>query len=508
MADPGPNDAAPESDVGDTRVFWILFAVAAAVAVAPLCLASYLPMIDLPQHTAQLAIGKGWDNPSNHYQETYQFNWFVNHIIPRLLVMLFGTFLSLQAAMKVVVGLALVGLPASVVWLLHRLRSDLYWSLPTFVVGFGFSFCWGFFDFVFAVPLGVLLIVAGYDYATQPSRRRALALAGLALLCFLSHILVLGAAAAVAASLVVAGRLTLRQRLAGLGALASVAALALAFSLAARRFAVPSSHHIPLATAYGLQRFHELLTFQVGLVDPDGHRAALGALLLALPFVMGARPSRQWFRWVPVAVALLMFFWMPHDMFSVAFLHGRYAVFVLPTLLIALEPARSARRALRWLAFAVVIACLGLNGVDLLSFDAEARGLDPVLGQMRAHRRVMYLATDPSSDFVPYPAYVHFGSYYQVTRGGPVDFSFADFFGTRYRYRPEAEPHLPGGVEWAPGRFRWARHDGYRYDYLLVRGPVLPIWFVGMPAGVSYRLVVSRGPWHLLERADTRSLLP
>ncbi len=92
-----------------------------------------------------------------------------------------------------------------------------------------------------------------------------------------------------------------------------------------------------------------------------------------------------------------------------------------------------------------------------------------------------------------------------MKRGGPVDFSFAEFFANRYRYRPEADPNLPPNIEWRPELFRWALHDGYRYDYLLVRGPPMSVWFEG--AAVQYSQIAENGEWHLLAATPSPAAL-
>jgi hypothetical protein len=188
---------------------------------------------------------------------------------------------------------------------------------------------------------------------------------------------------------------------------------------------------------------------------------------------------------------------------------------VLPTLLLALEPRRretvgegegpapaGPRRVLgggawpRALTGALVAAQLLSVAFTFRAFDTEARPLDALLAAAEPHKRVLYLPTAPASAVSFSWPYSHFGQWYQVHRGGLVDFSFAEFFPMWYRYREEYLPGLPDEFDWRPGTFRWSVHHGERFDYLLVRGPVLPEWFEGSPERVYP--VAQRHEWTLL----------
>ena len=88
--------------------------------------------------------------------------------------------------------------------------------------------------------------------------------------------------------------------------------------------------------------------------------------------------------------------------------------------------------------------------------------------------------------------YLHVGCWYQVERGGIADFSFAEFFPNRFRYKPGMDPPLPYNFEWTPDAFVWAEHGGALYDYFLVRGTTLDP-FKG--ATTRIELVARHGEW-------------
>jgi hypothetical protein len=280
----------------------------------------------------------------------------------------------------------------------------------------------------------------------------------------------------------------------------------------------PSTTGTPVFGYWGWHRVAEFFSFQVGIEEHDPRGAVVGGVLMALPFVLGARPSRQLWRWIPFTTTVLAFACVPLSAIEVDLIYGRFAVFVLPTLLLALEPRRrdaekasGARRLSpgawqRGLASALVAVQLLSVAVTFRAFDAEARPLDAVLAAAEPHKRVLYLPTAPESAVSFRWPYSHFGQWYQVRRGGLVDFSFAEFFPMWYRYRQEYLPGLPDEFDWRPGTFRWSVHHGERFDYLLVRGPVLPEWFEGSPDRVH--TVTEQREWTLLGVRHTASAEP
>jgi hypothetical protein len=504
--------------------FPIALAGLALLAILPLWIGEYLPMVDLPQHAAQLSIGQHWNDPELGYPRYFHANWLTNQLFAYSVVQLFMIFLPLVPALKCTLSLAVVGVPLGVRLLLSRVGGSRWLSLLAFPVAYNFCFYWGFLNFIVAIPLGLCFIALAVGYAVAPSRWRALALVACAHFLFFAHVLVLAYSGLIAAALVLARAPSRRDKLIGCAALASVLP-AVAVWWATIQGLAPSTTGTPVFGYWGLHRLGEFLSFQVGVEERDPRGAVIGGVCLLLPFLVGARPAREPWRWIPLAVTMLAFFCVPLSAIEVDLIYGRFAAFVLPTLLFALElpPAKPAgasraepaeasraepveasppRRGLTLAggrqALAAALVALQLLSLTLTfrAFDAEARSLDSVLAAAEPHKRVLYLPTAPASAVSFSWPYSHFGQWYQVKRGGLVDFSFAEFFPMWYRYRDEQLPGLPDEFDWHPQSFRWSAHHGERFDYLLVRGPVVSEWFEGEPERV-YTVVQNR-EWTLL----------
>lgn len=478
---------------GSEWSFVVTFAGLALLAILPLWIGEYMPMVDLPQHAAQLSIGLHWQDPEFGYPRYFQPNWMTNQLLAYGVVKFFLAFMPLVPALKCALSVAVIGVPLATWFLLSRIGSDRWFSLLTFPVSYNFCFYWGFLNFIVGIPLGLVFVALAVGYAVAPSRRLALAMIAYAHVLFFAHVLVLAFSGLIAASIVLARAPTRRDKLVGCAALASVLP-AVAVWWAVIQGLAPSTTGTPVFGYWGVHRLSQFLSFQVGLEERDLRGALIGGALFLLPFVMGGRPSREPWRWIPFGVTLLAFFSVPLSAIEVDLIYGRFAAFALPTLLFALErtkpaeadvpgaPARA--RARRVFGTALVAGQLLTLALSFRAFDAEARSLDSVLATAEPHKRMLYLPMAPTSAATFGWPYCHFGQWYQVKRGGLVDFSFAEFFPMWYRYRDELLPGLPDEFDWHPEKFRWRAHHGERFDYLLVRGPVLPEWFEGEPQRV------------------------
>jgi hypothetical protein len=482
-------------------VFWWAAFVALSIAlVLPMWLVTYPPGVDLPQHAAQVAIAVHWFDDALPYRELYEFNPLSQSLIAHGLAYLFAAVVSVVTAMKLVVSLALLAIPLSSLRLIRAVDGDPWWVFATFPVAYSFAFYWGFFNFMVGIPLALLLVSVAVAHVRAPGRRRLIALAALPLVVFLGHVLALVFAGLAAGVVVIAG-LRGRDRIKAVGALGVPVPL-IALWFIGVQLSTPSSTGIPTILGYGIERVLDLPNHLVG-IPGEATYTALGLLAVAGPFIAGARPARFGWRWAPLGAALLLYFGFPHDVMGTAFIYPRFAVFVVPALLIALQPGpglgpdgRVGRALLVMLALVAAVAVT----FRFVAFERESSSFHEVVDRVEPGSRLLGLTYGVTSEPVPYPVYLHWVCWLQVERRAVADFSFAEFFPNRFRYRREHDPALPDHVEWAPGRFRWSEHGGALYDYFLIRNreAVPPAQFAG--ATTESELVIESGPWSLIRQ--------
>lgn len=490
----------PPDPEGSSRLWWAAFVALSLALVLPLWLVSYPPGVDLPQHGAQVAIGLHWFDDGLPYRHYYELNLLAHQVVAYSLVGLFSLAIGVVPAIKLVLSLALVGVPLASLRLVRAAGGDRWWVFATFPVAYSFSFFWGFLNFVVAIPLALLLVAAAVAHVRRPTRRGLVALALLPLLVFVGHVLALVYAGLASAAVIFVG-LRGRDRVLALAALAAVVPVIGAWFVGTQ-MAAPSSTGIPTILGYGLGRVTELPNQLVG-IPRDLSYTALGLLALVAPFLAGARPARFGWRWAPVLAALFLYLAVPHDVMGTAFLYPRYAVFIVPALLLALRPGpglgRDGRLG-RGLGVTLAAAASVAMSFRFAAYQAESESFAGVVGHVEPGSRVLGLSYDVGSAAIPYPVYLHWVCWLQVEDQAVADFSFAEFFPNRFRYRPGLDPDLPDHIEWTPRSFRWAKNGGADYDYFLVRRPELARRNPFAGATTKLELVSEGKPWSLVRQ--------
>ncbi|NJL28446.1 MAG: hypothetical protein HC897_11445 [Thermoanaerobaculia bacterium] len=178
----------------------LVFGLCAIVALVPIGSVSHLPMVDLPQHAAQIRLWQHFDE----YRASHDLNLFTPYLTVYALGRVLAAVLPIATAMHVLVSLLVLALPASLWFLLARTGGERWWALLGFPLSFSFCFYWGLLNFMAAVPLALVMVSLGLDLARAPDLRRGLILALLGIGLFLTHGLVCALTLAICGALVVA----------------------------------------------------------------------------------------------------------------------------------------------------------------------------------------------------------------------------------------------------------------------------------------------------------------
>jgi hypothetical protein len=469
----------------------------AVAALLPIWTSKYLPMVDLPQHAAQLSIWQHLHDPAFGFEPQFELFWTQPYLLGYLVAMPLLPFIGVLTALKIVLSAYVLGLVAALYRLLAVVGGDRRLAIVGVPLAFGYSFCWGFYNFLVAVPLGILLVAEAYEHASAPSRRSVVRLVFLACLLYVAHLLVLGVAGLIAGLVIVCRARPLRALPLRLLPLAvPVPAMGLWLYSMMRDYA---QNREPTIWVLDLERIREMPGTMLGYpLDRDS--LLMAVLLVGAVVLMRPRPARRWARWIPALVAAAMFLAGPYRAFGTFFVYQRAAQFAGVFLLAALDPPVEDRRQSFGFALLVVlvVSWIGIQGMRFNAFDSEARAFDDVKAQMEPNKRAVAVTFQKQSDFVPGMVYLHFLAWYQAEKGGVLGFSFGSFSGMLARYRSGAEPRMTHGLEWFPAQFSW-RRDG-TFDYYVVRAPadVGPILF--RDAGGAVRLKTQSGPWWLYER--------
>jgi len=249
------------------------------------------------------------------------------------------------------------------------------------------------------------------------------------------------------------------------------------------------------------QRLLDLPLLLVGAPQSKGLWWLGGLAVLLLTVAAGVLRRRPVHTWIPLLVAAAIFFLAPIKALATWFIYPRLAVF-LP--LFALVPLRLApaawwRRGVRVTLVALVL-CWSLFLLPVFrAIDRDARGFDELLEEMEGERTVLGLIFDTGLGYpLGLPVFGHFHLWYQGTKGGRAEYSFAMSFQSLVRYREGVLPLARPGLAHDPRFFDW-RYDG-RFDYFVVHSDQALGQKLFHDATVPVTLVRRSGSWWLYRR--------
>jgi len=476
----------------------LAFCVCALAALLPIWTVKYLPMTDLPQHAAQIFMWSHINDPGLRLRDTYELNWFTPYLLGYATVGVLGWLMPLFVALKVVITLSVLGTPAALRHLLRTADANQWWSLLGFPAAFGFSFYWGFLNYLVAIPLGLLFLALVVRHGRSPSKRTSTLVATSALLLLVAHVLVLGICGLAACCIVIANTSSRRERMLRLLPLAAPVLLVGAWSVTTR--ARESQVSVPTVWNVGLFRIFELPALIFAVPDRQQAVAAFG-LAVGLAVIAGGRVARQRWRWLPLVATLVVFLLAPHRGFGTYFLYQRFAVWVLLFGVLAIDA--DGKGLLRQKLFHVSLALLVVVWLMALAVrhqavDVDARQFDGLLTKMEPNKRVLSLSFLRENERVIGAPFLHFPAWYQAEKGGVLGFSFAVFFPEIVRYRPGHAPRMTMHLEWEPQLFQWAR-DG-DYDYFVVHAATDLGRVLFARANAPVTLELQAGRWWLYRK--------
>jgi len=480
----------------------IAVAMAAAAMFTVIAGFRYLPLTDFPQHALQLSAWVHAHDPAFAFDQQYELNWRTPYLLSYLLARPLVPLVGVAGSLKVVLAAGVAATVFAFARLARALGLDPWWTLPTAPLALGFAFAFGFINFVLATPLVLAAMadcLAVCSGGGRPSRAR---LALFLVLLVPTHGFALVVAFLLCAPMPAISAIRSRDPARCwplLGPVLAVLPWLPGYLRSSNGF---TEVHVDI-WGLGAERLLEL----PGLVAGGGRADWLGALYaitIAVALVaLAGRPSRAPLRWLPLATVVAAYLLCPFKLRGVAFLYQRFAAFMIPALLVAIEPAERGRASLRRLVqVAFPSVWLGFLALRFASFQIEAQGWVDVEACMRPGKRVRPLMFLRDSESMPGAApFLHFPAYYTAEKGGWLGFSFAANYTSFARYRPGVRFGMKPDQEWAPWTFE-AKREVPEYDYFVARsdrdlGPAL---FRTSP--VPIRLACSSGRWFVYERAD------
>jgi hypothetical protein len=494
--------------IGESRTaLWLTVACAIAIHwIAP-----HLPMVDLPQHAAQIALWRDLLRGASPWADLFHINLVTPYLIGYGLALPLSLVVSPATAITIVLSAAMLAFVHQGICLRREFGADarLDWLMvPPFL---GFAWVWGFYTFLAAAPLVLLFVRVARSHATTASTGRAVGLVLLGIVLLFSHGLAFLFACAVGGALVLAEARSLRHLAATIVPFLMLGAILLVFML------VSQSVH-DAAGADRIVYLHNPIQRVVNtLLYAQGY--GIGWLFLPLTAVMmlAVRELNLVFRWraaVPLAVLTIIVLLVPHHAMKTDFLYERFALFLLPFFALAFSrphPKDEPGRGHLWAGLVMlVVTCwisLGLDAARAIAFARESADFGRVLAAAEPRKRALSIILDAASPAASHPnLYVHHAAWYQADKSGLVDFNFAVYHPQVVRYRADRAPPIHPGFEWQRPPFDWHRHNGRDYDYYFVRhGARKPPPALLANPDCRIETVANSGAWTLYRRGRCAS---
>ena len=500
-----------------------LFLLACVVSVLPVWLPRFPPMVDLPQHAAQIALFLNLQDANFPFAHLFDTHLFTPYLFGYSLIAVFTPWLGVVAASKLVISVALAVFPLATRYFLRAASADPYLAWFVFPALYGFSYQWGFINFIVAAPIGLLFLSLVWRQKRQTNLRSALLMTCMLYLLFFSHVLILALFGGIAAIYWWCSAERIKEFLHLAWPLATPLPLLIAWVAVTQGhpmsklpiewdlswFSTIDSYYVFMASwitpeQAGWGRVNGFIPRLLG-VRPSIIMTIFGVMLFLLPLLAGYRMTTSRTRLIPLGVIVAVLLFSPSLFFGVAFVFQRFTFLALPFFLLALDAPRVVTRRyqqlLGGLAPIIAFSWIALMANHALQFHKEAEGFDTILAKMVPGKRALSMIFERDDGHSIAPTFVHFAAWYSALKNGVTDPSFAITQVQPITYRPDQRPTVrTQGFEWFPQKFDWQYHAGRQYDYFVARAPIDHGVFLFREATCSIELVAQAGHWWLYHR--------
>ncbi|MEM6885722.1 MAG: hypothetical protein AAF571_11870 [Verrucomicrobiota bacterium] len=483
-----------------------LWVVALCLSTLPLWLTTYPPIVDLAQHTSQVATLKEWLSGAPYYREQFEVNWFTPYLTGYLFTLLIGYFVPILVAVKLVLSLAMVGIPWSVGVLLRELGGDPRLKWLAIPASYCYAFYYGFYSYLIAVPLGLLFITLAIRWNQKTNKQTAVFIVAASFILFFSHLVVLGFCSLISLTYLAACNYRRPLRLIRCALPYTAPIPLIVYWMVQAQLQEPTLQGERVVFAPFRERVVHLVTQVAGM---DGYAYIVSLLMftciVAVPYCAGFRITSRPERYGLFVVGLLVFFCFPAFAQNTAFLYQRLGVFLVPLWVIIWDPPQELKRGF-WLAVAAALACWwGANLYRFAVFERDTQSFRYVLAEMEPEYRTGGLMIDNTHRLFSHPVLLHFPVWYQANSEGISDMSFAMTHPSIMRYPERDGAYIDTDVLWYPHQLDQQKHQTVQYRYFLLYSLTRQPDDLFDQLGFQVELVINEGNWFLYQTMPNRN---
>ena len=456
----------------------------AFIATAPAWIVRYPPIQDLPFHLAAIRVIHSIGDAKYGLGDFMLTLGRTQYVFYYLVGSLLSYFVGVTAANVALMCLYLGGTPLAIRELLRSFGKDERLCLFAIPLVYNVMFMFGLLPFLLGIPLMFWGLAVAVRYFENPTRRLGILLGVLALALFYSHIFPFGVFGLGFAALFPWPR-PRKWVVAGLPTVPALVMMAYwtlgteagkltrgALTDSSHDAVAPLNTAIPGAFNWFLDVFRDTSDEVILVLTVV---AAIACIGLSQGDGDGSKSVARLYVLVPLACVFFYFtsseghgyIWLIAQRFPIMF-----ALSAIPLL-------RMPAGTRGWVASAGALA-VGLASVvnvcsHFIEFQRREVGdIDGAIDAMDTGKKVAALIYDKGSQLTSLNPFLHFGSYYQVKKGGVVMFTYAGYLHWPFDFKPGKYPP-PGGParlrwEWTPESVRVQDELFPYYDYVLTRG--------------------------------------
>lgn len=435
-------------------------------------LPSYPMMIDMPQHVAQLEVMKELIFSSDTYLGGFlEINWITTYLVGYLLALPLAFLLSSLLAIKITLLIAFICFIFFSKKLIEFFGADERFLMLVALSFFGISWVFGLFSFLTSVPIGLAYLVYTLKYFESGKGFRAILV--FATLLFFAHGLTFPFFVSMAffVCFIKYGLFYDRARVIFIVLNLIFATLWLVYFLYTKNTSITLGSASGFSYGDYIKRFVQILYSPFGATDKLW-LPAISLFTVAAPFILGMRPSKAHYKYIPFVWVLLVWFAAPLTAEATTLLFNRWSILMVVFYLLIFEKCSKPNGALYFSGLTFVFSVFAIQQcVAAIGFNREIRGFNNAIASIRPEQKIASLMLDSDSDAAHMRMiYAHFGMYYQYLRHGLADPSFSVSVAPPVRYKNYFRPTFNEAYSWKEfEKNNISSVDFCSYDFLLFR---------------------------------------
>jgi hypothetical protein len=498
---------------------------AGLMLAAPVLLAYYPPMTDLPFHEGSIGLLRHASDPSMVPPGLYVRNLGEPNQLFLLVGWLLSYGMSTRWAIKLVVAAAVCALPVAGARFARHVGASPLAALVVAPMALGWLFGWGLVANLVGLSALLATLPVLDRLAAEPTARRAAGALACTVLLYFAHMAMMFVSSGVALGLCLLQPWSWRKAGLRLSPFLAGIVITLAQTQWQKRFFTPSSFAIPRVWRPVTVKLGEIAWIVLPASDAPVRYAMMALCLLTLGFFFWLRarerraassPSATGvsglarlraralpYRWELVAaIGFAAFLAFPASLNGATLVYQRWFPPAFAILALVAAPRSlwtPAARTARIASFVLPVATLLVAAPSFADSSREYQSLDRLLARIEPGSAVAGVDLgpgDPSRTYSLAPAYARV----LAERGGRLVYAFTDspiapmVIRRKYQWN---EPLLRIG--WDSWRFS-PSHDFARFRYVVLRArDPMRMWMAGFALAEEAKLVDEDGDWALFE---------